>query len=360
MSERLEVYRRLRDFALTPEPAGTPVGETPAADDRRFVVQQHDATRLHWDLRLEHDGVLLSFALPRGVPWTPDENRLAVHTEDHPLEYLTFHGEIPAGEYGAGRMVIWDRGTYEAHKIRDDELIVTLHGQRITGRYALFPLQGRDWMIHRMDPPQDPERRPLPGDLRPMAAVPGALPSDDGWAFEIWWSGQRVLATNDAGRLTLVTGAGRDVSGGFPEVRRLGRALAAVEVVLDGVLVPVDRDGRPGRDDGRLDRRVAAVDDSRSRRLAEDQPVALVAVDLLWLEGHPTTGLPYEDRRRLLAELDLQGPAWQAPGHHVGDGQHLLAAAGAQGLRGLVAKRTDSPYRPGEASDDWRLVEATA
>ena len=135
------------------------------------MVQEHHARRLHWDLRLEHDGVLASWALPRGVPDHPDENRLAVHTEDHPLEYLEFDGEIPKGEYGAGTMRIWDRGTYEAEKFRDDEVIVIFHGERMRGRYALFQTRENDWMIHRMDPPEDPAYEPMPERVKPMLAA---------------------------------------------------------------------------------------------------------------------------------------------------------------------------------------------
>ena len=130
----------------------------PAAGGR-FVIQEHHARRLHWDLRLEHDGVLLSWAVPRGIPPDPKRNHLAVHTEDHPLEYLEFEGDIPKGEYGGGYMRIWDRGHYEAHKMRDDEVIVTFHGDRVRGRYALFQTDGKNWMIHRMDPPEDPGSR---------------------------------------------------------------------------------------------------------------------------------------------------------------------------------------------------------
>ena len=139
------------------------------------MVQEHHARRLHWDLRLEHEGSLASWALPRGVPEHPDENRLAVRTEDHPLEYLEFEGEIPKGEYGAGSMRVWDRGTYTAEKFRDDEVIATFHGERMNGRYALFRTRESDWMIHRMDPPADPSYEPLPDGLRPMFARSGKL-----------------------------------------------------------------------------------------------------------------------------------------------------------------------------------------
>jgi bifunctional non-homologous end joining protein LigD len=162
----LREYDRKRDFDTTPEPRGEGLLDPAQSDgpQRRFVIQQHDATRLHWDLRLEHDGVLLSWALPRGLPWDPGRNHLAVHTEDHPLQYLTFEGHIPDGNYGAGMMFVWDEGTYVAEKLTDSKLTVVLHGRKSEGRYALFQTDGRNWMIHRMDPPADPS-----GATRPSA-----------------------------------------------------------------------------------------------------------------------------------------------------------------------------------------------
>ena len=139
--KKLTEYEKKRSFDKTPEPRGAKRKKGDKAT--RFVIQEHHARRLHWDLRLEHDGTLVSFALPRGVPQDPKQNRLAVHTEDHPLEYLEFEGDIPKGEYGAGKMRIWDRGTYDAEKFRDDEVIATFHGERLRGRYALFQTGGR-------------------------------------------------------------------------------------------------------------------------------------------------------------------------------------------------------------------------
>src|SRR5215211_974759 len=162
MADRLGAYRSKRELAATPEPGG-----------RRFVVQEHHARRLHWDLRLEREGVLASWALPRGIPAHPDENRLAVRTEDHPLEYLEFEGEIPKGNYGAGTMAVWDSGTFEAEKFRDDEVIAVFHGDRLRGRYALFRTRGDDWLIHRMDPPEDPGYEPMPDRIKPMLARTG-------------------------------------------------------------------------------------------------------------------------------------------------------------------------------------------
>ena len=136
---KLTSYRAKRDFEATPEPTGAPDGDEPRTEPR-FVVQEHHATRLHWDLRLERDGVLASWAIPNGIPPDPSENRLAVQTEDHPLEYLEFHGQIPKGEYGAGTMEIWDHGTYETHKWEERKVEVTFHGERLRGRYGLFPI----------------------------------------------------------------------------------------------------------------------------------------------------------------------------------------------------------------------------
>ena len=180
MADRLGTYRAKRDFDATPEPAGEPAQAPEAA---RFVIQEHHATRLHWDLRLEHDGALASWAIPNGLPEEPKDNRLAVRTEDHPLEYLEFEGEIPKGSYGAGTMRVWDRGTYEELKWEPRKVEVALHGERVEGRYALFPLdkgeQPKDWMIHRMDPPADPAREPMPDKIVPMMARLGPLPADD-------------------------------------------------------------------------------------------------------------------------------------------------------------------------------------
>ena len=359
----LGTYRAKRDFTRSPEPLGgdgSDSGDEAQPTERaRFVIQEHDATRLHWDLRLEHDGVLASWALARGVPWTPGDNRLAVHTEDHPLEYLEFSGHIPDGTYGAGRMTIWDRGEYEVEKFEERKVQVVLHGERVQGRYALFPIDGRDWLIHRMDPPTDPTRERLPGDLMPMRAVPGRLPADeDRFAYEILWPGRRVVATASGGQVILRAGGVDDVSDRFPDVRRMGRALGAVEVVLDGVLVALEQ-GRPNPDPAGVEERLAAADERAVRRVSRRRPAALMLFDVLWHEGHPVTDRPYTDRRELLEGLGLAAEAWQTPAAHHGDGGLLLDAARAQSLAGLVAKRLGSPYEPGVESASWVEIWAT-
>jgi len=351
----LDRYRAKRDFTVTPEPAGD---DTPTpARALRFVVQEHHARRLHWDLRLERDGVLASWAVPKGIPPDPAVNHLAVHTEDHPMMYLDFEGDIPKGNYGAGTMSVWDRGTYECEKWSDREVMVVLHGTRATGRYVLFRTRGDDWMLHRMDPPEDPDRQLLPEALQPMLAVQGPLPDDDAaYGFEVIWDGLRALAYSEGGRARFQADGSDDVSARFPELRGLGPALGTLQVVLDGEIVALGADGRPDRE--RLESRRAAGSEAAIRRTAERAPVAYMTYDLLFLDGHPTVELPWAERRRLLDGLELAGPSWKAPTAHVGDGSALLELARAQKLAGVVAKHLERPYRPGVRSPDWIEVRS--
>jgi bifunctional non-homologous end joining protein LigD len=350
-ADGLEAYRAKRDFEATPEPAGDAVSPDAGL---RFVVQEHSARSMHWDLRLEHEGTLASWAVPKGIPADPKRNNLAVRTEDHPLEYLDFHGVIPEGEYGAGTMRIYDRGTYELHKWRDKEVMVTFHGERVRGRYVLFRTDGTNWMIHRMDPPEDPDREPMPERIEPMLARTGPLPEGDGWAFEIKWDGVRAIGYAEGGRLRLESRNRTNITPRYPELRELGRALGTHEAVLDGEVVSFEA-GRPSFQ--RLQRRMHLTSEGQVRRLSQSEPVVYIVFDLLWLDGHSLLALPYEERRARLAELIPAGAAWQAPAHHVGDGAAMLAASKAQGLEGIVAKRLDCPYVPGRRSNGWVKVK---
>jgi bifunctional non-homologous end joining protein LigD len=355
MARNLDSYRRKRNFSATPEPSGDAAsGEE--VRTARFVVQEHHARSLHWDLRLEHDGTLASWAVPKGIPPDPRKNHLAVRTEDHPLEYLEFHGEIPKGQYGAGTMAIWDRGTYELHKWRDKEVMVTFHGERVRGRYVLFRTDGDNWMIHRMDPPEDPDREPFPEKIAPMLARTGELPKDDHkWAYEIKWDGVRGIAYVEGGRLRLEARSGRDVTARYPELRELGRALAGREAVLDGEVVAFDADGRPSFQ--KLQGRMHLTSEHAVRRLAQSDPVHYVIFDLLFLDGHSLCALPYTERREQLLALGLNGPTWRTPANHVGDGAAMLEASRAQGLEGIIAKKLDCPYTPGRRTPTWVKVK---
>ncbi len=352
-ADSLAPYRAKRDFAVTSEPSGE---AAPAPEGLpRFVVHEHHARRLHWDLRLERDGVLASWAVPKGIPPDPARNNLAVHTEDHPLRYIDFAGEIPAGEYGAGTMKIWDQGTYETHKWREDEVMVSFHGERLHGRYVLFRTRGEDWMIHRMDPPEDPAREPMPDALAPMLAGTGTLPPDDGrWAYEIKWDGVRAIAFVDGGRLRLASRNGREITPRYPELRELGRSLGSREAVLDGEVVAF-QDGRPSFQ--KLQGRMHLTSEHAVRRLSKSDPVVYMVFDLLFLDGRSLLGLPYDERRAALEALGLGGPAWQVPANHVGDGAALLELSRAQGLEGIIAKRRDCAYTPGRRSPGWVKVK---
>jgi bifunctional non-homologous end joining protein LigD len=278
-----------------------------------------------------------------------------VRTEDHPLGYLDFEGEIPAGQYGAGTMDVWDRGGYELHKLRDDEVIVTLQGERVSGRYALFRTKDRNWMIHRIDPPADPGREPVPEGLRPMLACPGELPRDAGaFAYEIKWDGVRVIATIEAGHVRAESRNGNDVSGRYPELRAMARSLGALEVVVDGEIVAFGESGTPSFE--RLQRRMHLGSDSAVRRAMAEIPVTFAIFDLLWIDGRPLTSLAYAERRRLLEQLELAGPSWRVPAVH-DDGAALFEATRRQGLEGVVAKRRDSTYEPGRRSHAWVKVK---
>jgi DNA ligase D-like protein (predicted ligase)/DNA ligase D-like protein (predicted 3'-phosphoesterase) len=357
MTQKLSEYKRKRDFAKTSEPAGR---RRKRKTGDRFVVHEHHARSMHWDLRLERDGVLVSWAVPKGIPMDPKRNHLAVHVEDHPLEYIDFAGEIPEGEYGAGEVKIWDSGTYECEKWRDDEVIVTFQGERLKGKYVLFQTgkgrQGKNWMIHRMDPPADPGEEPMPQHVIPMMARLSDLPRDDtDYAFEIKWDGVRTIAYVESGRVRLESRTLRDVTSQYPELRKLGREMGSRRAVLDGEIVAFDEEGRPSFQ--RLQPRMHVVSESTIRRRVSDTPVVYMLFDVLWLEGHSTMSLPYTERRKLLEGLGLNGDNWRTPSYHVGDGKAMLAASDAQGLEGVVAKRLDGRYEPGGRSGAWLKIK---
>jgi bifunctional non-homologous end joining protein LigD len=359
----LSSYRKKRDFTETPEPGGQPGATQPGGEgEARFVVQQHAATRLHWDLRLEHEGVLASWAVPNGIPPDPADNRLAVRTEDHPLEYLEFHGEIPKGQYGAGTMKIWDAGTFELHKWDARKVEVTFHGERLHGRYGLFVI-GRDeatkqdWMIHRMDPPDDPDRVAMPERLVPMMARPSDnLPRPErGWSYEVKWDGVRAIAYVQPGRLRLESRNLNEITDAYPEVRGILTDLGMHEAVLDGEIVAFDDNGRPSFE--RLQSRMHVTSPNAVRRLMGSTPVVYAIFDVLYLDGHSLMDLPYTERRERLEQLELGGPAWRVPSVHRDAGRRLLEATASQGLEGVVAKRLDSHYEPGRRTGAWLKIK---
>ena len=349
--DRLEEYRGKRDASRTPEPvpAAAP-GAASSGSAGIFVVQEHHARRLHWDFRLERDGVLVSWALPKGVPDDPGVNHLAVRTEDHPLEYAGFHGEIPRGEYGAGAVTIWDHGTYEVLKWDEREVKVNLYGERLSGGYVLFATGGKNWMIHR-------ERLPLPATLTPMLATSGEPPARDlaSWAVEFKWDGVRALAFIEAGRLRLVSRTGKDITATYPEVAGLGHAIGHKQALLDGEIVAFSG-GRP--DFEALQPRMHVSSPAQAVRLAELTPVTYLVFDVLQLDGRPLTALPYAERRKVLDDVVRTGGNWLSPPTFPGqDLAAVRAASVANGLEGVLIKRLDSAYEPGARTGSWRKIK---
>ena len=353
----LASYRKKRRPGRTPEPFPDDLA-TPRGRGKRpaFVIQEHHASSLHWDFRLERDGVLVSWALPKGLPISPDQNHLAVQVEDHPLEYGKFSGSIPKGEYGAGEVSIWDRGRYDCEKWLPREIMVVLHGKRAKGRYVLFPTQGKNWMIHRMDPaPEGFES--LPARMEPMLATPGELPADDGaWALEFKWDGMRVLIWIDGGRPRAMSRNGNDVTGSFPELRSFGEAMGSHQALLDGELVVLGADGKPSF--AQLQHRMHAGSPASVRKAAASNPVSVVIFDLLHLDGTSLVGLDYDHRRQALEDLEIAAPGWAVTPSFTSDaGNQVFRTAVDLGMEGVVAKRRASTYQPGRRSRDWIKVK---
>jgi bifunctional non-homologous end joining protein LigD len=339
--DRLTTYRGMRDPARTPEPV--PRAAPAVGENNRFVIQEHHARRLHYDFRLEREGVLVSWAVPKNLPDRPSVNHLAVHTEDHPLEYATFEGMIPKGEYGGGQVIIWDSGTYQAEKFRDSgeqgehgEVIVNLHGNRIKGRYALIQTAGKQWLAHRMkeQPEQDLS------DYQPMLATPGSVErlTQSQYAFEGKFDGYRLLVQIAGGRVRLQSRSGRDVTGEYPQLESLGVAVADHDVILDGEVVALDSGGVPSF--GAMQNRV------RSTR------IEFWAFDILRLDDRSLLKVKYRDRRRLLETL-AEGTDLIVPQLLSGDGRDALAFSKEQKWEGVVAKKWESTYQPGHRSAAW-------
>ncbi|KUI40911.1 ATP-dependent DNA ligase [Mycobacterium sp. GA-1199] len=341
--DRLTTYRSMRDASKTPEPVPNKPPKT--GNNDKFVIQEHHARRLHYDLRLERDGVLVSWAVPKNLPDTPSVNHLAVHTEDHPLEYLTFHGEIPKGEYGGGKMIIWDTGTYEAEKFNDvppdsskdgGEVIINLRGKKIDGRYALIQTDGKNWLAHRMKD----QKHPQAGDLAPMLSTEGSVAKlkASQWAFEGKWDGYRVIVDADRGRLTVRSRRGRDVTGEFPQFEAVAADLADHHVILDGEAVALDESGVPSF--------------SEMQNRARSTRVEFWAFDILHLDGRSLLRAKYSDRRKLLEAL-ADGGGLIVPDQLPGDGPEAMEYARKKRWEGVVAKRLDSAYQPGRRSKAW-------
>jgi bifunctional non-homologous end joining protein LigD len=338
----LDEYRAKRRAGKTPEPLEGK-GRKKKSKELVFVVQRHSARALHYDFRLERDGVLLSWALPRGVPLRAGERSLAVHVEDHPLDYADFEGDIPAGEYGGGSVEVWDRGTYELQRERrDGTLTVILHGRKLQGEWALVPArlggEERNWLIVRAA--KDGAAGPVQVYEPMLAREAQRVPSGTDWAFELAWEGVRALAPVAGARGHFQHTAGDALDARCKQVlARMPRALRTSECVLVGVICALDDAGQP------------------SRELLESGggTVVNLTFDVLEYETDPLIEQPWKARRERLEALLDDSVAEVRLSRSYDDGSALRAAARARGL-GIVAKRRKAPYVPGQVSDDWRVL----
>jgi bifunctional non-homologous end joining protein LigD len=278
-----------------------------------------------------------------------------VHTEDHPLDYATFKGEIPQGEYGGGRVTIWDSGHYDLEKWSDSEVKFVLHGKKGTGSFVLFQTKDRDWMIHRHG--SSTRSDALPDSIKPMLAVAGKLPADDeNWAFEIKWDGVRAILFVEGGRVRAQSRNDLDVTVSFPELADIGGFLGMTTCVIDGEIVALGEDGRPSF--SRLQQRMHVSNQREAKRRALSDPVTFVAFDLLYIDGHSLLGNAYDERRDRLESLHLSGETFTTTDSFRDvSGQDILDATAQNGLEGVVAKRRASPYRPGRRHPDWTKVK---
>ena len=341
-TDQLRDYRRKRRSGKTPEPDGKAAkGRQKGRKGPIFVIQRHQARSLHYDLRLERDGALASWAVPKGMPLEPGQQHLAVHVEDHPLEYGAFEGEIPKGEYGAGTVEIWDRGTYELlEEKKDGGLTFRLDGERLQGTWALIPAhlsgQEKNWLVLRKrDESAKPSTSGGTRRYRPMLATPvKELPRGEGWLFEPKWDGYRALAFLSGGEVELQSRTGRtDLTKRFePIARALPRAVRTPDCVLDGEVCAIDETGRA----------------SFSAMQQGTGTLVYYVFDLLEQEGEPLVDLPLTERRRRLKKL-LGRSKSVALTETFDDGEALLEAAAQQGLEGVMAKRPDSRYEQGRS-----------
>lgn len=408
----LRLYRHKRDPDHTPEPFGelSEAGLPPslAADaSRRFVVQQHDATRMHWDLRLEIEGVLVSWAIPRGPSLDPAEKRLAVQTEDHPLEYGDFEGVIPEGNYGAGPMIVWDSGVYRsvdgnspAEGLSVGKLDLRLSGHKLRGRFALVRTargEGREWLFFKKGAPptEDGElidrepasvfsglsvvelkegaRRdravrqaarkagavaPAPdaATLRPMlASTRKEAFSDPAWIFEPKHDGVRVIAEKSGERVRLFARTGGERTHVYPEIATALRHLPIGHAILDGEIVALDDRGRSSFE--RIQRRFTQTDPAAIDRHLREVPVVAFAFDLLAAAELDLRGLPLLRRKALLATLVPRLGTIRYADHVEAEGLPLFEAACEHELEGIVAKRSDSLYETGRRSARWAKIK---
>lgn len=362
---KAKTYNEKRRFDETTEPAARvfkgDVDPGTARPGKTFVIHQHHATRLHYDLRLEmmngKTPVLVSWAVPKNLPLRAGKMHLAVHVEDHPFEYGSFSGSIPKGNYGAGEVRIFDSGTYEVLEQEPGKLSFRLEGRRAKGVWHLFQTKDdeKNWLVRlRADERGEPD--PVPTLSPMMATLVREAFDDKRWIFEPKWDGVRAIATCSQDETMLLSRTRNDITTTYPELQKLHDRLVCFDAIVDGEIVAMHQ-GRPSFE--RLQSRINLQNPHDIARIAKQIPVSFVAYDLLYLDGRSLLKAPLEERKELLGELVVVSDNVQVSPYVPGEGTTLYEAACAQNLEGIVAKKLGSSYRPGKRGKEWLKVKTT-
>lgn len=346
--EQLESYTKKRDFEVTPEPAAH-IADT---GGNRFVVHRHHASRLHYDLRLEKDGVLRSWAVPKGLPPYPNVKRLAVQTEDHPMEYLTFDGKIPKGQYGAGEMWIYALGKYQVTKDKKDGFYFKLSSKEVNGEYRIHKMKEKEWLLERVDQPQV---NYLHDTITPMlSGTDDKPPKGDNYIFEMKWDGIRALISLEDGQIRIRTRNNIDVTAQFPELLAGDKAFRATNGLFDAEIVSLDASGKPIFK--KVINRMSATGETNIQKLSKTNPVYCYVFDCLYLDGKPLINEPLLKRKEWVKDAIRPETAYRVS-EFMEDGDSLFEAARLHNLEGIMAKQKDSKYFPGKRSDSWLKIK---
>lgn len=345
---QLESYEKKRDFKKTTEPEARVID----GGGSNFVVHRHHATNLHYDLRLEQDGVLKSWAVPRGLPPHPGVKRLAVQTEDHPMKYLTFNGKIPKGQYGGGDMWIYALGKYKITKDKKDGFYFRLNSKEINGEYRIYKIKEKEWLLERVDQPQvNYLTDPIEFMLSESAE---AVPAGDDYTYEVKWDGIRAMISLEDGQVRIRSRNQNDITAQFPELHVVDKAFRATCGMFDAEIVCLDKAGKP--DFKKVIHRLMNTGETNVQKMSKSSPAFCYIFDCLYLDGRPLVNEPLLKRKEWLRDAVKTDSAYRVS-ESVEDGVSLFAAAREHSLEGIMAKRKDGKYLPGRRSDYWVKIK---
>ncbi len=345
--DQLALYEQKRDFDKTPEPAP----KLDISGGNNFVVHRHHASHLHYDLRLEQDGVLKSWAVPKGLPPYPGVKRLAVQTEDHPMQYLTFDGTIPKGQYGGGEMWIYASGKYNITKDKKDGFYFRLTSKEVNGEYRIYKIKAKEWLLERVDTPQI---NYLQDAIEPMLSGSSTTIPMENYSYEVKWDGIRALIYLEDGQVRILSRNKNDVTKQFPELLVADKAFRATCGVFDAEIVCLDDVGKP--EFKKVIKRLMASGETNIQRLTKTSSVYCYIFDCLYLDGRSLIHEPLHKRRVWLKDA-LRPETSYRISESVEDGASLLEAAKELGLEGIMAKDLHGRYLPGKRSDSWLKIK---